>query len=460
MKKGIQKTTCALLNFLIRLYKPNKKIMKQLFFLLFFICAVQLGAKSQTEEEGVNLDLLKGPVSPGSSLLGIAATDVEKPTDVSAFMPSLRSATNNFTALPSTYAIDIAPYWIFKKKVGDITTAGLSNSSGKNVFKQTFVLSFAIRNTDSAEAELIPNTVYSGLGFKFSIFRGDYDSVTKASLAAIKKWQDIKLAALSKTLSDYKNDAAVIELQSKRKNLIKNAIKDFVDDTLRTVTFKNATNEEINALKKANVDRITKLVMKSPEYREIDSALDNKLLELKQATKSEADAKIKEVAAAFQTARVGLTWDVSGGVSGQFVNKRFDNAKVYNAGIWTTLGYTGEKFGSALFLLRLLYNPDKIFAKNNLPNEVGNITTLDFGGRYIYAQPQSKFNVSLEGVYRSVLSSNTIKPSWRLIFNADYAIWKNQKLTFSFGKNFNGTVTKDGNLVAALTFLTGFGNKR
>ena len=130
--------------------------MKQSLILLVFLFAGYLGAKSQAKEEGVALDLLKGPASPGSSLLGIAATDVEKPTDVSAFMPSLQSATNNFTALPANYAIDIAPYWLFKKKTGDITTAGLSNSSGKNVFKQTFVLSFAIRNTDSTETDLNP----------------------------------------------------------------------------------------------------------------------------------------------------------------------------------------------------------------------------------------------------------------------------------------------------------------
>jgi hypothetical protein len=434
--------------------------MKQSLFFLAFLFAIHPGAKSQAKEEGVTLDLLKGPASPASSLLGIAATDVEKPTDVSAFMPSLRSATNNFTALPANYAIDIAPYWLFKKKMGDITTAGLSNSSGKNVFKQTFVFSFAIRNTDSTETDLNPNTVYSGLGFKFSFFRGDYDAVTKAALAEIKKWQDVKLAALGKTLVDYKNDAAVLDLQTKRKDLIKNAIKEFVDDTLRTPAFENATKEQIDALKINNIARITDTVMHSIEYAEITAALENKLLELKQATKTDADAKIKEVAAAFQTARVGFTWDIAGGLSGQFINKRFNNAKLYNAGLWTTLGYTGEKFGAALLLLRLLHNPDRIFAKDNAINDIGNITTFDFGGRYIYALPQSKFNASFEAVYRSVLTSNTIKPSWRLIFNADYAIWKNQKLTFSFGKNFDGTITKNGNLVAALTFLTGFGNKR
>jgi hypothetical protein len=206
--------------------------------------------------------------------------------------------------------------------------------------------------------------------------------------------------------------------------------------------------------------QITQRVRNSDEFADIGNALNNKLLELKKGDMTEANQKIKETASAFQTARVGFTWDIAGGISGLFADRRFNNSKVNNAGAWTTLGYTGEKFGSALFLLRLLYNPDKIFAKDNVVNNIGDIMTFDFGGRYIYSKPQSKFNASLEGVYRSILSSNTIKPSWRIVFNADYSIWQNQKITFSFGRNFDGTVTKDGNLIAALSFLSGFGNKR
>jgi hypothetical protein len=47
-----------------------------------------------------------------------------------------------------------------------------------------------------------------------------------------------------------------------------------------------------------------------------------------------------------------------------------------------------------------------------------------------------------------------------MLFNADYALFKNQKLTFSFGRDFDGTISKDGNLIAALTLIAGFGNKR
>jgi len=415
---------------------------------------------SQSEDEGVKLDLLKAPSSPAANLLGIAASDVDKPTDVSAFMLSLRSATSNFTALPSNYAIDLAPYWLFKKKKGDITAAGLENSFGKNVFKQTLVLSFAIRNTDSTEIELTPNSIYGGVGFKFSIFRGNYDETTKKALKEIKLWQDVKLDILKRQLGDYNNDVDVIVLEGKREELLRKAVNDYRDSIKATDEFENATLRQIDSATRRAVPGISARVRNSKEYFRIDTALNNKLAELNKTSKTEADEKIKEVASNFQTARVSFTWDISGGISGQFIDKSINNSKFYNAGIWTTIGYTGEKYGSGLFLLRLLHNPDKIFAKDNALNEIGDITTFDAGLRYIYGRSQSKFNASLEAIYRSVLSSGTIDPSWRVVFNAEYAIWQNQKLTFSFGRNFDGTISNDGNLIAALSFLAGFGNKR
>lgn len=424
--------------------------MKTYFFFALLFTANLLQAQSSIDTT-VKVDLLKAPSSPASNLLGIAPSDIDKPTDVSAFMLSLQSATGSFNRLPSNYAIDIAPYWFFKNaKKGDITTEGFKRSSGKNVLKQTLVVSFAFRNPDSTETELNAKSAFGGLGFKFSIFRGNYDAVTKKALADIKKLQDIKLRKLGIRMAAYKEsaDPEIIELKKKQKAFFKG-----FDPNDRSPENQRKFDEIIN----------------SNEYKQTRKALSEKLKEIadmdfaaadSMAANSELDKEIQQTAASFQTARVGFTWDVAGGISAEFRNKRFDNSKLYNAGIWTTLGYTDTIYGAGLLLLRLLHNPDKIFAKDNLTNAIGDITTFDAGLRYIYSKPQGKFSASLEAIYRSVLSSDSIDPSWRLVFNADYAIWQNQKLTFSFGRNFDGTISKDGNLIAALTFLTGFGNKR
>jgi len=413
----------------------KKKKMKTK-LLIVTLSTVNLVYSQSGIDTTIKVDLLKAPSSPASNLLGIAPSDIEKPTDVSAFMLSLQSATNSFIKLPSNYAVDIAPYWVFKNsKKGDITTEGFRKSSGKNVFKQTLVFSFAFRNPDSTETELNFKSFFGGFGFKFSLFRGHYDNTTNQALNTIKRIQNKRLKLLEKGIERSNTDSLVLTLENRRKDMLR-----------------GKTPLEI-----ANI-------LQSNEYKKIGDSLNLLLLEFKNesiAEQQEAlDKEIQSVASTFQTTRIGFTWDIAGGASTEFRNKRFDNTKLYNAGLWTTIGYTDSVFGSGLFLIRLLHNPDKIFAKDNMTNDIDDITTFDAGLRYIYARSQSKFSASLEAIYRSVLSSETIEPSWRLVFNAEYAIWQNQKLTFSFGRNFDGTVTKDGNLIAALTFLTGFGNRR
>ena len=44
--------------------------------------------------------------------------------------------------------------------------------------------------------------------------------------------------------------------------------------------------------------------------------------------------------------------------------------------------------------------------------------------------------------------------------SADYDLGNNRKLTVAFGRDFDGTVSKSGNVIAALNFLAGFGNRK
>lgn len=417
--------------------------MKRLLPLIFILNIAVVAAQSNIDTT-IKVDLLRAPVSPASNLLGIASSDIDKPTDLSAFMLSLQSGTNSFTKLPSNYAIDIAPYFLFKNaRKGDITTEGFKASGGKEVLKQSLVLSFAIKNPDSLENGYNFKSTYGGIGLKVSIFRGKYDEPTLTALSKIQKLQSIKLLHLEKIMTGYKAnvDPEVIELREKRKNLILKLDRNSPDYPAR-----------LQAL------------TQSDEYVAITKSLNQKLEKFAELEKNEAlqniDNQIEQIAANFQTNRIGFTWDVNAGISAEFVNKRFDNSRVNNAGLWTNLGYTTKTGNSFLFLARILHNPNQIFANDNATNTQDDILTLDGGFKYAFSKSQSKFNCSAESIYRSILTKNTLDPSWRLILNADYSIWQNQKITFSFGRNFDGAISKDGNLIAALSFLTGFGNRR
>lgn len=411
--------------------------MKKIFLPVVLLMTSSTSLLAQGTEP-VKLDMLRAPSSPAANLLGFATTDIDRPTDISAFMLSLQSASSSFTKLPSNYAVDIAPFLISGKKNSDLTTTGLQSTDFREVFKQTFVLSAGIRNADTSEKNFNAKNTYAGFGFKFSILRGNYDDETQKNLNAISNLQDTMLHHLMTVAKKWrnKNDPELLLLKFQLMAMTKG-----VTDPAQLIQITNGA-----------------------EYQEIQTKINNKLQqftdsELKEV-KQELNDRIKKIAADFQTSRVGFSWDINGGISAEFVDKKFNNSKVYNAGLWQSFGYTNKTGSSFLGLVRFLYSPDRVFAKDNSINNIGNISTLDAGVRYAFSKSQSKFSCSLEGVYRSVLSSKTIAPSWRFIFNADYTILENKKINFSFGRDFDGTISKDGNLIAALTLLTGFGNKR
>jgi hypothetical protein len=412
---------------------------------LLHFSAILIISISTTHAQEVELDLLKAPVSPASNLLGFAQSEIDKPTDVTDFMATIQSASDNFSKLPSNFAIDIAPFWLTKSKsLGDISTVGLQNSYGGNVIPQTLVLSFAVKNVDSTTINYNANSTYAGFGFKFYIYRGNYDTKTQEKLNQIAKLQQKKLE-LMKNNSDQVYDnlsEEILELREKREKLFDGIDTD--DDSPE-----NLQLIELLSIRAGKIDA------------EIEEKIE-KLLEQNKSTEevSSLDEKVKVIASDFQLTRIGFTWDFAGGISGEFQNKSFNQGKIYNAGIWTTLGYTTEKAGAFLGLVRYLNNPEKNFALDNTINELNSVSTFDMGFRYILGGTQSKFNASIEAVYRSYLSDFEADNSWRLMLNLDYAIVKNQKITFSFGKNYDGTTTKDGNLVAALGTVFGFGNKR
>lgn len=438
MSKDNQQITSVLSNFLTPTDNFKIEDMKRLIVTVFIIISQLTTGFAQTDEEKKQyqkdseseVNLLTAPVSPASSLLGFATTDVEKPTEISEFMVSLQTATNSLTKLPASYAIDLAPFLLFGA-AGDVTV-DVQNS---HTIAQTLILSLAVKNTDSTETVLNKESVYGGIGFKFSICRGDFDTKTKESLRKLGALQSVRLQNL-KTFSNgllekISINKEIMELKEQRKNMLRRNIAQEAPEY------------------KAITDTIEKKILANADFEKIQADLDQN------------NKEIQTIAADFQLARKGFSWDVAGGISAEFVNKNFEKSRVNNAGMWTTFGYSWEKSGSVLGLVRYLYNPDKVYADDNAVNMIDDIATLDAGLRYVYGQTQSKFNLSLEGIYRSVVSGSTdIGPTWRLLFNADYAIYKNQKLTFSFGRNFDGTVTKDGNLIAALSFVKGFGNKR
>lgn len=386
----------------------------------------------------INTDLLKAPASPASNLLGIASSDINKPTDVTDVMLSLQNLSTNFFK-EGAYSMEIAPYWIFPSKTNDKTIGQMFEN--KYNIPQTLVLSIAVKNTDSISTDLPANSIFTGIGFKFSVLRGKATDETKSKHIKIK-------TLLGDNIPEIENKS--IEIIDK-------------DEKLRQL--KADRTKMIFGLPPAEQEK----VMESPEYNQLKDSIQKRDAELKAIVVEDiikrqkyADnlKQIKELYNNFEIKRTGFLLDFAGGTSIQFQDKMVDHGKIYNIGVWSVFGYSFEKVGTPLLLLRYMYNPDKEWLTTSGIITEDKFSTFDAGLKYQYSPEKSKFTGSVEGIYRSFISGADYKPDWKFIFNLDYEIWANNHITLSLGKEFDNKIIKNGNAIAALSFVTGIGNKR
>src|SRR5947207_5296811 len=116
--------------------------MNSFFTILIAISAMAQVAFAQNDGS-LTLDMLKAPASPAFILLGISPTDVQKPVDPTELFMNIKNASNNFTTLPSEYALQICPAQIFGKTQSMDAYMQSSCSKGKqNDFAQSLTISF------------------------------------------------------------------------------------------------------------------------------------------------------------------------------------------------------------------------------------------------------------------------------------------------------------------------------
>ena len=401
--------------------------MKDLFkyfivLVLIFSKAILVGQNS-TEVE-MDLDVLRAPQSPASSLLGIADSEITRPSDATDFMVNLRQATDNFTSIPVNYAVDFAPVWLFGAK--NISGADfLSNSIKKNV-PQSLIVSFAVNNEDvtSLDGSKVGNTAVA-LGVKFSLLRGKIKDSTQDALD--------KAYALSqensKTWAEVFSNLQASDAEF-RDNLI--AISNLNPDS---ETFEI----EIQLL------TVKGEIINQRLISEAENQIEDKSQEFIDLSKD------------FDFNRVGFKLDFQSAISWDFPEQIYADRKVQKAGVWLTAALEGNNNLSFLALARYQHMPNTLISSIEGLEQIS-VDAFDAGSRLMYAK--NKFAFSGEIVYRNALNTDNIDGTTKWAINAEYAVTANQKLIFSYGKDFDGTITEDGNVLTALNFLMGFGSKR
>lgn len=406
--------------------------------------AISIATPAQ-EKDSISINLLNAPSNPAFNLMGIATSSVERPTDLNAFRLSLQNATNNFSKLPSTYAIELSPAAIFNAK--DQTFKKFNSQKFKDYFLQTLSISFGFTKSDMDDKEIADSSSFSklGIGLKFSFIRPKWTGKTQ-------KLVDSFYTLQAMALDNYEKQKEVLFSSSIEYNKL-------LEELSRVNSLPSGTEGKEERILELNAQgkHIRDSIFRRPDDKinEQFSIIYDSLF------KSSVDELKKFSQSNLKVERKGGFLDFASGIVIDFPDDRFNYSLVGKAGVWLTGGYEGGNKGvSVLGVGRLLFQPDKIFADESGVINSSNISTFDAGARILYSSLKGKFTLSTEAVYRSVLKKNTIAPSWRLVFNTEYDIGKNQKLTFAFGRNFDGTIDKSGNIIAALNFIQGLGDRK
>jgi len=398
------------------------------------LAALRVCAQDSAAEPSLNV--LRAPSSPAATMLGISESAIERPSDPADFAASVQTATDQFSMFPSSYAVDLAPGWLF---LGDKLVFGdpANKKVGENLL-QSGVLSLGTTTTEDNADTGLSNTQVA-VGIKASVFRGHkFHSETKKRLEELRKVMQQRNSTLfDEAERVFRQDSILLQKDDERKNYVKNLRQEglSMDEVRATKKFQQLTD--------AIVDR--------------KQVIRDSLSGQKRHTAYEA--QIIEQVEQLQIKRVGFKMDVHFGMVMDFPGQKTTDMAVSRWGGWLTMGYECEKNFVALGIARMLLNPDQAFADDDGMIDQENLLTFDAGARMIYSS-MNKFSASGEFLYRSILNQDQLDPSYRLAFNASYEVAKNKLLTFSIGRDFDGTVEKGGNVFAAINAVLGFGSNR
>jgi hypothetical protein len=387
---------------------------------------------AQTSSRDTTIDQLQVPSSPAFNLLGISPESIERPKNPTDFAVALGNATSGFTGIPKDFAMELAPGWVFGKK--RITFEDFkSNKIGKNIV-QTSLISIG---TTIAKSQIDSTSFRKiAVAYKVSLFRGYLGS-------DFQKWGD-SISALLKEVSN----TSSIELSRLQQN----------DLDWKLYRSKVSNSNPDTVAKYRNL-----LVSKNDFLQKQADSTAQSMVE-KQIT----TLKILQSRTDFN--RYGFKMDFALGGVWDYPDSVFQNSCFSKFSSWLTLGYqdSSSKFGG-LALVRFSQNFNRYFRNdaNKIVDRI-NYGEFDWGVR-LFFDATSKLTLSYEHIGRipifnaETFDKNNItqpKITKRSVFSVNYKVNKNQNLAFTVGRNFDNTYIKEGNLIAALNLLIGFGSIR
>ncbi|HUU45889.1 MAG TPA: hypothetical protein VM118_09165 [Acidobacteriota bacterium] len=198
------------------------------------------------QQDGIpEFDKLRTPVAPGFVLMGIAPTSVARPGAPTDLAVAVLSRTDNLSAVPKNFALEVSPYWLFSHP--ELTLQQYKNPGLTESILHTASVSVATSSEAVSGAE--DQTTSLGVGLRFSILRGKAsgkaDQYQSQVVDILQRLSDAVADSIAVAIARNPQLAADTEALDRRKREIQHAVQ---ADPASSATLADAKQELIEAL--------------------------------------------------------------------------------------------------------------------------------------------------------------------------------------------------------------------
>lgn len=431
-------------------------------------------ASSQSSE--VDLEKLKAPTSPASTIIGIQPSEISRPKSVKDLELAMY---NNFTSegsltLPTEYALEVMPYWMFNRKnINELDY--LDNVGWRSGWSN---LSVSVATSTSYKLADTVNSNAIGVGVRTILYRSKLKG--RAKQLAENIYANRINEALNIDISYSIDDAADEEVDLSDFNAVKefawNNIFNAAEDTFCVQKnddhydyFGFASSKDLKRSFDAQFDLLEPF---KDSLSNVDS-WEDRINEIRKPLKELYSVdSIEYHLTDYLTNRQGFQLEMAGAVSVNFPTNDFQYSRVPQWGLWFTGTYQDEAKSVMQYLMmaRYIKNDVEFYKQFQVNDSVNASDSYDLGGKLVLF-PGRKFTAEIEATARyqvrtvdKIFSENNagteIEKDWnyRWLLNINYQVKDNFVLTYSFGKGFDPLFTVNGNVISSLGINFGFGN--
>lgn len=358
---------------------------------------------------GQNLELkdLNVPNSPAFTILDFSPKVIDKPGTAKTFTASIVNLINQGSGIPKNFALEVAPYWLFRNNLTVYKYLGVDPATSKqnNIFSNARNISLSVGSVYKDSTKSLPFSAnYLAIGIRVNPIRILRSKVPEQTVTTVK--------AIAQQLTNVNSAASTTCLTKFEAG---------------SADFAKCFEKEVGEALKKDVD-----------LAKLEKRLEN----------------ILAIKPSFQL-------DVAFAGSRTFKDNSIDNNHHHRSGVWTTMELnfplTDTKdiekiienknylsiYGKARYIQEDSTTNYKSFTRHKL---------LDFGGRFEFEL--DRFSISFESLHRINQTDKKLNTN-RNVGIIQYKLRDDLYLTGSFGKNF-GSVN---NIVALFGLNWGFGKQ-